>query len=291
MLRRFWATVLHAHGYRAFQRSKWHNAVAHLSHAIRVFPDYPGALCDRGVAYQGIGDHRLATLDFSRAIELDPTLAMAYYNRGISAKLLGEYDWAIDDHTKAIALKPTYSNAYGEQGVVYACKRELDLAIVSLTQAIKLDPHEPTHLRHRGYVQFDRGNFAASADDLRRSLDRFVDPYAMLYCYLARARIGEAAKEELQADSRRLMSKSWPLKVVDLYLGSCTPEMLLASLTEPDELAEAHFYVGQWHLLQGNQTEAIKAFREAVERCPRVFTEYMSAVAELGRLGCNSRGR
>jgi lipoprotein NlpI len=285
MLSGILASARYLLGYRAIQRRKWHKAIAHLSEAIRLLPRYPAAFSDRGLAYQGISEHRLATLDFSRAIELDPTLGMAYYNRGISAKFLGDYDWAVADHAQAIALNPSHADAYGEQGVAYACKHEYDLAIASITKAMKLDPDKPIHPRERGYTRFHRGDFAASAADLRLSLDRQFDPYAMLFCYLARARLGEAAEEQLRSDSRRLRSKVWPSGAVDLYLGSRTPDALLAALTEPDEHAEAHFYVGQWYLLRGNQTEAVKAFRNAMQECPTVFLEHIGAVAELARLG------
>jgi lipoprotein NlpI len=285
MLRRLSASGRYILGRRAIQRRKWHKAIAHLSAAIRVVPRYPAALSDRGLAYQGIGEHRLATQDFSRAIELDPTLGMAYYNRGISAKFLGDYDWAVADHAEAIALNPTHSDAFAEQGVAYACKHDYDLAIASITKAMKLDPDKPSYARERGYTRFHRGDFAASAADLRLSLNRQFDPYAVLFCYLARARMGEAAEEQLRSDARRLRNKIWPSGAVDLYLGSRTPEALRASLTEPDEHAEAHFYVGQWHLLRGNQTEAVTAFRNAMQECPTVFLEHVGAVAELARLG------
>jgi lipoprotein NlpI len=284
MLQAILATTRNALGYRAVQRGKSHKAIRHFSDAIRRAPTFTAAFVNRGVSYQQIGEHRLARVDFEQAIALDPTLSMAYYNRGISAKFLGDYESAIADHVKAISLNPRFANAYGELGVVYACKHEYDLAIASLSKAIKLDPNEPILSRERGYAQFHRGNFAASADDLRRSLDLSTNVYAAIFCFLARSRSGAPAEEQLRADTLKTKSTNWPMAAASLFLGACSPETLLTSLTEPDERAEAQFYIGQWHLLRGNRMEAIAALQLAVEQCPTVFTEHTGAVAELGRL-------
>ena len=89
--------------------------------------------------------------------------------------------------------------------------------------------------------------------------------------------IGEAAEADLQADARRLQSKVWPREAVDLHLGAHTPETLLAALTAPDERAEAHFYVGQWHLMKGDRTEAVKALRKAMQGSVRRFSSSIRA--------------
>jgi len=51
------------------------------------------------------------------------------------------------------------------------------------------------------------------------------------------------------------------------------------------ERCEAQFYLGQWHLLQHKQADAIRARRMAVETCPKDYNEYAGALAELKRLG------
>ena len=52
-----------------------------------------------------------------------------------------------------------------------------------------------------------------------------------------------------------------------------------------DQRCEAHYYVGEWHLLHDARTDAIAAFRRAAETCKRNFIEYYGAVAELKALG------
>jgi len=87
----------------------------------------------------------------------------------------------VADQIQAVALAPRRADAYGELGVAYQGTREFDLSIANLTMAINLAPKEPSHLKHRGYAQFYRGDFEAAAADLRRSLDLEDDPYAVLF--------------------------------------------------------------------------------------------------------------
>jgi rhomboid protease GluP len=51
-----------------------------------------------------------------------------------------------------------------------------------------------------------------------------------------------------------------------------------------EERCEAHFYIGEWHLMRGSENEALPALRSAVGMCPTEFAEYEGAVAELGRI-------
>ena len=44
-----------------------------------------------------------------------------------------------------------------------------------------------------------------------------------------------------------------------------------------DELGEARFYLGQWHLLRGDRVEAKMALQAAAEACPPWFNEHVAA--------------
>ena len=47
---------------------------------------------------------------------------------------------------------------------------------------------------------------------------------------------------------------------------------------------EAHFHIGQWHLLHGRLRDAKVSFQVVVARCPHMLPEYAIARAELRRL-------
>ena len=136
-----------------------------------------------------------------------------------------------------------------------------------------------------GFAKFDAGDFQGAASSLARSLELKDDGYAMLFRYLARARAGETgAAAELEANAGRLKTKDWPYAAIELYLGRRSPELTLGAASKPEQQCEAHFYTGEWLILQKKPAEAETALRKAVETCPKTFVEYAAAQAELKRL-------
>jgi len=135
-----------------------------------------------------------------------------------------------------------------------------------------------------GFAHFYRGDFVAAALNFRDAGDGTA--YRILWLHLASARIGgQDIKRNLQEKSAALNPAEWPFPVIELFLGRRTPLEMVAAAIKPDELCEAQFYLGQWHLLRDERVASIEALRKAVEICPRDFNEYAGAVAELKRLG------
>ena len=107
----------------------------------------------------------------------------------------------------------------------------------------------------------------------------------MLWLFLARGRAGQDGAAELAANAEKLEAKDWPSAVIAFYLGQRPAEAILAAAATPDEGCDAQFYLGEWHLLRGNQAEAKAALKIAVERCPsQRFLVVPAAAAELNRL-------
>jgi lipoprotein NlpI len=89
---------------------------------------------------------------------------------------------------------------------------------------------------------------------------------------------------ELLAYVAKGVAKKWPYPVLELYLNKRSPADTLGAARNRDERCEAHFYIGQWHILRGNKARAKAALQTAVNVCPKLQIEYPSAVAELRRL-------
>jgi len=81
-------------------------AIADLSEAIRLEPNFVSAYIDRGNAYRATGDNDHAIADFSEAIRLDPKSADAYYNRGLAHLYGGDLAKALADVSEASELDP-----------------------------------------------------------------------------------------------------------------------------------------------------------------------------------------
>ena len=239
---------------------------------------------NRGFAYKKKGEIEKALNDYNTAIKLKPTYIDPHTNRGVIFVQRGEYDRAIADHTKTIEIDPKYSKGYNNRGDAYRGKGDFDRAITEYSKAIELEPKNAFYIADRGYIRFHKGDFGSAAEDLRQALALKDYAYAMLFRYLARARAGETAGPELEANAGRLSNKNWPYAAIELLLGKRTPEATLPDAADNDEKCEAHFYIGEWHLLRGNRTSAAGWLKLAQDTCPKGTTEYYAAVAEFKRL-------
>jgi len=285
MLRRLKVLFHYLRADAAMRRDQFDRAAERLSKVLELEPGNPFAHHDRGVAQQGLGDYRGSLADFDRAVAVAPRMAAAYSSRGISWKFLGDFNRAISDQLAAIALSPRLADAHTELGTAYFCKHDFDAAVRSLTAAIDLAPKNLDCLKQRGIALFCRGDFKAAIADLQRAFESANDTYALLFLHLARARAGQSWAAALETDAAKIKTWHWPSAAVGFYLDRLAADTMLAVTNTPDEAGEAQFYLGQWHLLQGEQAAARKALEAAAAACPPWFNEHVAALAELRRLG------
>jgi len=234
---------------------------------ILLNPEFPHAYCNRGYCHQSTGNHGLALADFQKAIILGRgnhcfhnLLPLVHWNRGISYKFLGEYERAIGEHNTAIRLSPGYAAAFRERTSVLMLSGQFTRAMSDLNEAVKLRPRTNESHKALGEVCFFNGDFVEAAKHLRHALLGKSDPYTVLFLYLACAKAGQEGSAELKRNAAKLPS-SWPAPVAELYLGGRQPEELLQSASTPIERGEAAFYIGEWHLLRDNPSEAIAFFK------------------------------
>jgi lipoprotein NlpI len=260
-------------------------AIADYGEALRRNPTRAVVYYDRAAAYRMKRDYDRAIADYDRAIALDPRYEEAFVNRGVAYAGKGDTDRAISEFTTALMLDSGDAAAYRNRGDAYVGKGDLALAREDYDEAIRRAPGDADGYRSRGYLHFYAGEFSAAADDLARVLaSEPEDVYALLWSHLAAARAGKANGNDRLARSAAAGNAGWPAPVVELLLGSRTAEATMATAGTPAEQCEAHFYVGEWKLLRGDKAGAEAAWRVAAQHCPRSFTEYKGARAELQRL-------
>jgi len=259
-------------------------AIAACTAYLSEHPKSAAAYTNRGVAYENKGDYDRAIADYDKALALDPKDAAAYNNRGVAYRHKGDYDRAIADYDKALALDPKDAAAYYNRGIAYKNMGDPDRAIADYDKALALDPKDAAVYRSRGVALFDKGDFKRAAGDFLNATDIRDDAYAMMFRHLARARAGENAASELEANAGRLKTKAWPYAAIELLLGRRRPDATLAAATTPGETCEAHFYIGESLLLTGDTAGAGRSLRTAADTCPKNFDEFEAARAELARL-------
>jgi len=84
-------------GRQELAAGRYQRAIAELTEAIRLSPDYALAYNARGFAYYQMHDFSRAIDDLDKAIELNPHYVNAYQNRGVVKKAAGDLSGAQAD--------------------------------------------------------------------------------------------------------------------------------------------------------------------------------------------------
>jgi tetratricopeptide (TPR) repeat protein len=138
--------------------------------ALRLEPDAPAILCNRGLARQAVGDFAGAMADFNRAIALRPGFARAYNNRGTAHVEKLDLAGALADFQKAVELSPFYAEAYNNLGNVLLLQQKVDEAIEEYGMALECDPDFVGAYANRGMARRLKGDSAGAAGDFRKAL-------------------------------------------------------------------------------------------------------------------------
>ena len=198
-----------------FGKKDYDRAIADYSRAIEIDPRHPYTHVNRARIYYEKKDYDRAIADYSKSLETNPEEGrlLGYSGRGRAYYAKGDYDRAIADYSKLIETNPNPSPTgwfnYEDRGNAYYAKADYDRAVADYSKVIEVHPKHPAR-RTLGYARFYKGDFKEAAIDLLRVLELQDDPYVMLFRFLARARAGENAGPELEANAGRLKDKAWP---------------------------------------------------------------------------------
>jgi serine/threonine-protein kinase len=149
-------------------------AAEDYAQALRLEPDDPALLCNRGLVRQALGDSAGAMADFDRAIARQPSFARAYNNRGTARVEKLDLAAALADFQKAVELSPFYAEAYNNLGNVLLLQQKVDEAIEEYGMALECDPGFVGAYANRGMARRLKGDSAGAAADFRKALS--LDP-------------------------------------------------------------------------------------------------------------------
>ncbi|MDQ0396211.1 tetratricopeptide repeat protein [Labrys monachus] len=145
-------------------------AIADYTSSIQLKPDFADAYNSRGYAYSEKGDLDNAIADYTQAIGYKPDLILALDNRGLAYESRGLHDLAIADYTKAIGYQPGNAWIYDYRGTAYDNKGAHDRAIADYTKAIKLDPKFAVAYNDRSLVYEAKGEHDKALADLNMAI-------------------------------------------------------------------------------------------------------------------------
>jgi lipoprotein NlpI len=264
-------------------------ALQDFDEALRLRPDYADAYSSRAAIYNAIGDADKALADLDAAIRIQPRLRGAYLNRGAVLLAKGEIDRAIADFDSAIRLGPRDAVALGDRAYAYASKRQYDRAIADLNEAIKIDRYRESLYFKRGLARLYSGQADTAAQDFATVVRlRPSDAYGVIWLHLAYVRAHRGDTTELIRNAAGIDRAKWPGLVVDLYLGSASPDAVRgAAIANGDAKAQRRracdleFYLATFDLERGKEGEAQQHLQAAVGLCVFGGIEHIAARAEL----------
>jgi len=116
-------------------------AIVEYKKAIEIYPDYPEAYDQMGLAYFRKGDLENAAINYEMAIKTNPGKATAYSNLGGVYFNTQRYQKAMEVYEKAVQLDPRYADAWQNLGSTYASLQMFDKAIFAFNECLKYAPN------------------------------------------------------------------------------------------------------------------------------------------------------
>ncbi len=204
--------------------------------------------------------------------------ASAFHRRGAVFELVGEYERSLLDFNQAIELNPNNAGWYADRALLFFLKEDLDAALADANRAAGMEPSRAAY-QARAFIYYHKHDFANAAADFTRVLDlQPDDPDSAIHRYLAKARLGEDAAAGFEADARRFTGGGFYSAVAGLYLGTVSPDTLLAQ-DSGQSGCQSRYYIGALSLLQHKPDEAASWFRQTAELCNEASGRWWWAAA------------
>jgi len=149
-------------------KGDYRQALAYLTRAIEVRPDYAEAYNNRANAYGMLRQYDAAIRDYTRALQIRPDLAQAYSNRGLAYAAIGDIERAMRDYDKAIELRPDYPGSYFNRAMILSDRGDFRGAVGDLTRFIALKPDFPEAYRRRAAAYYELKEWDAAWRDVQQ---------------------------------------------------------------------------------------------------------------------------
>ncbi len=275
----------------AGQSASLDSAGQDFAQAFKLNPTYAWAYYGEGrIAYRR-GDYAGAVKDFTNAIGLDSNFTQAYEARGDAYRLQNDDPDAINDYRAAIRLDSTYAAAFYGRGAAYFDQKDYNAAALDFMRAIQLEPKNAGYYESLGFAQLYGNKPGSAADDFAGAVQQSTYPYYAIWLHIARMRSGENDTSEFTANAQKIDHGQWPWPIVALFLGSMTPDAVIAAAQSADdaatrtgEMCEADFYVGVYQNAKGDTNAAQPLLQAAASSCPADYLERQMAGLELAGL-------
>jgi tetratricopeptide (TPR) repeat protein len=255
-------------------------------------PESARLLVGRGNYWSRRQDLDRALADYDEAIRRDPQLSLAYFHRAILHFRRQHLDEAISDLNHILDDGRTDAAASRLRARIEVRRQDIAGAVRDF-QVVRSITRQPSDDIELGYALFATGEYVRSSAAFSSArAGGSSNKYIFIWRFLAQALEGDgsAARRVLEQDRSGIKDGTWPMPVIDFYLGKTSQEQLLAATRNAEgssprgRLCEAKFYIAERALADTGFAQARSWLQDAARECPPTFHESTAAVAQLARL-------
>ena len=141
-------------------------ALKDFDEALKIYPDSPLFLGNRGITYHAQGELARALFDLSEAIRLAQHNAYYLFRRGLVYLDKQDPTNALEDFTEASHVDPEYALAYVESARAWWMLGDIQQAVKICSQAIQIKPNEPDAYYLRASIRRSQKDYWMAISDL-----------------------------------------------------------------------------------------------------------------------------
>jgi tetratricopeptide (TPR) repeat protein len=146
-------------------------AIAYLSEAMEMDPNYSEYYNDRGNIYLKLDRLPEALQDYQKAIDLSPPYWEVWSNVGQCHLRMNQLDKAIEALDRALDLHPNEFSVWVARAELFERLGMFQKALPDYDMAISLKSDDSFVWANRATLHYEMGNFAASLQDLNQAIN------------------------------------------------------------------------------------------------------------------------
>lgn len=246
---------------------EYSQAFAYYDLAIKFDPKLVDAYLHRSDLLMREKKYDEAIRDCTEVLRLDPKNFLAFTRRGGAYDKLEKYQEEVDNYTEAM-VSDRSAWVYLGRGRAYRKKGDYDLAIADLSEVLKRIPDSWDAYLERGWAYRRKGYFDKAIEDLTRAI-QFVPDNAEAYYQRALTHMDKGDKGD---------KSSYDFAIADFTR---------AEGRWINPRAYLYMYRGKSQAQKGEYTEAIRDYKLAITRNPKIAEAYRlraTAYRAIGRI-------
>ena len=175
------ADAFNTRGARRHDEGRYDKAIEDYTESLRLDPDQPIVLTNRGWSFYSKEDYDTAIADFDEALDKDDHCGSAFEGRGAAYREMGEYERAIKDLSNAIRLDPNDPGIYQRRATAYERDGQLEKALADRNRAVDGDGENFDYFYQRGQTLRKLRRFEEALEDFKRAAS--LNPGSAAVCY------------------------------------------------------------------------------------------------------------